>query len=436
MKRLISFMLSVLVSLTTWANYQEFYVNQEKLPFTALDNAKAYYGVFNKAGYRIEVPDDWNGELVMWAHGFRRMGTLELTVDNHPMRAFLISQGYAWAASSYSRNDYDVSTAVQDTLALMKRFNGLVGKPSKAYMTGLSMGGHVSAIMIEQFPQMFAGAMPVCGALNDYENFDFILDFNLGAQQLALGSSIFPVQPETYVTQTVPSIKQNLQSQPGGWPVLLNQQGEKFRNLVMMQSGGVRPNFIEGFIFWNSFPDIGTGPGNFVFDLGLSNGVLPRNPGIVASNDDVIYQLDADPTLTAEEQAFNDAIYRLTLAPQTHTENGLSQVPVVNGDIKIPVLTMHNLGDLYVPFKSQIDYAKRVQSHGKSDLLVTRAYRGVLHCDFTAQEMVRSFLDLVEWVETGNKPVGDDLLDQANVAANDFGCQFTDGYHLLGTPCP
>jgi hypothetical protein len=42
----------------------------------------------------------------MWAHGFRGTG-LELTVDNHPLRVFLIANGYAWAASSYSRNDYD-----------------------------------------------------------------------------------------------------------------------------------------------------------------------------------------------------------------------------------------------------------------------------------------------------------------------------------------
>ena len=51
---------------------------------------------------------------MLWAHGFRGDG-LELTVDNHPLRAYLIANGYAWAASSYSRNGYDVATGVQDT---------------------------------------------------------------------------------------------------------------------------------------------------------------------------------------------------------------------------------------------------------------------------------------------------------------------------------
>jgi hypothetical protein len=36
-----------------------------------------------------------------------------------------------------------------------------------------------------------------------------------------------------------------------------------------------------------------------------------------------------------------------------------------------------------------------------------------------------SFVDLVKWVEAGVKPAGDDVLDPANVANPNFGCQFT-----------
>ena len=98
-----------------------------------------------RAGFRIEVPDNWNGDLVVWAHGFRGTG-LELTVDNHPLRPLLIALGFAWAASSYSRNDYDITTGVQNTHALVKRFNSLVGNPDKVYMTGASMGGHITGV--------------------------------------------------------------------------------------------------------------------------------------------------------------------------------------------------------------------------------------------------------------------------------------------------
>jgi hypothetical protein len=30
-----------------------------------------YQGVFNHAAFDIEVPPDWNGDLVMYAHGYR-----------------------------------------------------------------------------------------------------------------------------------------------------------------------------------------------------------------------------------------------------------------------------------------------------------------------------------------------------------------------------
>ena len=65
-------------------------------------------GVLNGAAYRIEVPTTgWTGKLVMWVHGYRGIGAA-LTVDTPIMRRYLLDNGYAWAASSYSKNYYDV----------------------------------------------------------------------------------------------------------------------------------------------------------------------------------------------------------------------------------------------------------------------------------------------------------------------------------------
>jgi pimeloyl-ACP methyl ester carboxylesterase len=416
----------------------DYYVDESKLPFEALPGATTYWGVHKGAGYRIEVPDNWNGDLVMWAHGFRGSG-LELTVDNHPLRSFLIPAGYAWASSSYSRNDYDISTGVQDTHALVQRFNGIVGNPDKVYLVGASMGGHITAVSIEQYPNTYDAAMPFCGVLGDYELFDFFLDFNLAAQQLGTGSSTYPIDAATYLFGTVPAIKANLELAPGGWPLFLNPAGVDFKNLVELRSGGDRPNFDEAWYFWNTFPDFASGPGNFLFDLAVGDGTFPRSPGVGVDNTDAVYQFDTDPALTAGEQALNDSIFRIAADPQGRNPNGLAQIPVVSGDISIPVLTLHNLGDLFVPVHNEVVYAQRVAEHGKSDLLVQRAIRGVSHCGFTPTELVTAFVDLVAWVELGVKPAGDDWLDPAVVAAPDFGCQFTDftpGGHFLATPCP
>jgi len=414
-----------------------YFVDETTLPFEALPGATAYWGVHKGAGYRIEVPDNWNGSLVMWAHGF--MGTgLELTVGNHPLRDFLIPSGYAWAASSYTRNDYDITVGVQDTHALATRFNGIVGRPDRIYMTGASMGGHITAVSIEQYPRFYDGAMPICGVLGDYELFDYFLDFNVAAQQLGVGDSVFPVGSD-YLTVTVPEIKASLEATPGGWPNVLNADGQNLKNLTELRSGGDRPNFDEAWFFWNTFPEFATGPGNFLFDLGAQDGTLARSPGVAVDNTDVTYQFDTDSALSADEQSFNDEVVRVEADPQARAGNGLAQVPKVDGDPGVPVLTLHNLGDLFVPFHNEVIFGHEVAANGKSDLVVQRAIRGVGHCDFTAFELVTAFVDLVAWVEAGVRPTGDDVTNPAAVAAADFGCAFTndpDDQHLLAAPCP
>ncbi len=417
----------------------DYFVDESTLPFVALPDATAMWGVHKGAGYRIEVPDDWNGDLVMWAHGFRGTG-LELTVDNHPLREVLISEGFAWAASSYTRNDYDIKAGVQDTHALAKRFNGLVGKPDRVFITGASMGGHITAVSIEQYRNFYDGAMPVCGVLGDFELFDYFLDFNVAAQQLGLGTSTFPVDPAQYLFVDVPTIKANLSGPGPGWPLSLNTDGTNLKNLTELRSGGDRPNFDEAWFFWNTFPEFASGPGNFLFDLGLGDGTLTGSPGVALDNTDVVYQFDSDPALTAAEAAFNDDVVRVSQEAQGRSPNGLSQVPPIAGDPSVPVMSLHNLGDLFVPFHNQVVYGNEVAANGKSDLLVQRAIRGVNHCGFTGVELATAFFDLVDWVDTGVKPAGDDVTDPAAVAAPDFGCAFTDfatpGGHILPAPCP
>ena len=394
-----------------------YFVDPSKLPFAEIAGipTQRLWGVHNGAGYRIEVPYKWNGSLVMWAHGYRGTG-LELTVDDHPLRQFLIANGYAWAASSYSRNAYDPAQGAKDTHALTMLFNGRFGKPSKTYITGASMGGHVTGIVAEQWPQSYDGAMPVCGVLGDYELFDFFLDFNVAAQTLSGQGKLYPYGAD-YLTTTVPATKSALGP---AFPYALNAAGQNFKSLIQQRSGGVRPVFDQGFLFWNGVA------GDFLFGLGVGDGTLPRQPGVAVQNSDVVYQFDANPALTAAEDAFNVAVQRVTADPQGRHTNGLSNVPPTTGDLKIPMLTLHTLGDLFVPFLMEEVYARRVAAHNASNLLVQRATRDFGHCAFTGPELVTTFVDLVRWVETGVKPAGDAVLDAAAVADPAFGCTYTD----------
>jgi pimeloyl-ACP methyl ester carboxylesterase len=396
-----------------------YYVDESKLPFDGLAGyeTKRYWGVHNGAGYRIEVPKNWNGELVLYAHGYRGTG-LELTVGNPSLRGHFIKNGYAWAASSYSTNGYDVAQGVKDTHALGSLFNGIAGKPKMTYITGHSMGGHVTAVLSEQYVGTYDGALPMCGVTGDTELFDFFTDYGLVAQSLSgIGKEdqVFPADKDYFLT-TVPEMKSIL-----GINGKLTEDGQKLKAIAMNLTGGQRPLFD---VAWASYK-------NFLFDR------MPIDPsyvvaaGNVVNNTDSVYQFDGDMrSLSEEEQAFNDSIFRITAHPSSK-QKGLTGVPKVEGTHQIPMVSLHDIGDLYVPFHMQQLHAKRAKEHGNADLLVTRAIRGVGHCDFTAQEQQEAFDDLVLWVEEGVKPEGDEVLNRSVVANPRFGTKFTSEFRVF-----
>ena len=105
--------------------------------------------------------------------------------------------------------------------------------------------------------------------------------------------------------------------------------------------------------------------------------------------------------------------------------DGLRWIPKVNGEFKIPVVSIHTLGDLFVPFGMEQVYQKRAAAKGNSGWLVQRAIRGISHCDFTVAEQVAAFDDMLKWEAGGAKPAGDDVVTPATVAAPTYGCTFT-----------
>lgn len=400
-----------------------YFVDESKLPFEALagTSTQRHWGIHNGAGYQIEVPDNWNGALVLYAHGFRGTG-LELTVSMPRIRRYLVTNGYAWAATSYSKNGYDVKQGVKDTHALGERFAGLVGRPARTYLTGHSMGGHITGVAIEQYPQAYAGAMPMCGVMGDNELFDYFLDFNLVAQALAGVPARFPF-PADYQTAVVPGVKAAL-GLP--YPIALNAQGQKLRGVTQNISGGTRPGFDTSFIVW----------GNFLFTVGVTGGNIGVAPGNVQDNSDTVYQIDSDPALSWEEEALNAAVLRVSMDPQGRHPNGLANIPTISGRLPVPVLSLHTIGDLFVPLSMEQRYARRVAAEGASDRLVSRVIRDHNHCGFAVPEEEAGFAALVNWVTNGVKPAGDDILTPANVADPHFGCQFSVAGHVGYAGCP
>jgi pimeloyl-ACP methyl ester carboxylesterase len=383
-------------------------------------------GVLDGAAYRIEVPKNWNGKLVMYAHGY--VGTVaQLRITMPSIRRHLIEQGYAWAASSYSKNWYDVRAGVEDTNALALNFKKIaaekgrvVRSPHKTYIIGHSMGGHIAGAAIEKETyktainkQKYDGAVPMCGVMGDTELFDYFGAYQMAAQTLAGYANHPPTQFDEIAATVRSTLFTRFSDQP-------TAQGEKLREIVKNLTGGERPVFNQGFantglqtVVWGTFGRDGT-----------VNGILNK-PSTDTTG--FTYQLDADHGLTAEEAALNAEIPRLIGDPDANRlrSDGLRWVPAVNGDFNVPVVSIHTLGDMYVPFSMQQIYRHRAEANGNGNLLVQRAVRAPSHCDFTIQEQVEAFDAMANWVENKLIPSGDNVTEPSIVANPDYGCAFS-----------
>ncbi|WP_214407879.1 alpha/beta hydrolase family protein [Pseudonocardia lacus] len=382
-------------------------------------------GVHRHAGFAIEVPPRWNGQLVMWAHGFRGNGA-ELTTDPPPdgLRQKWVEQGYAWAASSYDRNGYDVASGVASTRALVDRFAREVRRPDRVLIAGASMGGHVTVRAIEQDPRLYAGALPMCGVLGDHDLFDYLLDFALTAQALSGQGGNYPPGPD-YAEAVLPRVYAGLGLQPGV-PAADTPQAQQLVGATVISSGGPRPGAEASVLYWKDFllglavPD----------DTPTPVTGVAASPGVVATNLGTDYAPDEPVDLDA-------AVQRVPVAdPDARESRALTPVAQVLGRPKVPVLSLHGLGDLFVPFRMEQVYAAEVAGAGRSDELVQRAVRTTGHCEFAPAEVGAAWDDLVTWVDGGPRPAGDDVTDPAAVADPAFGCRFSDraAYDAAGPP--
>lgn len=391
-----------------------------------------YDGIQGQAAYTVEIPDDWNGGLIMWTRGYGGEGeTLNRVVPSAPFRNVVIGAGYAWAASSYSANYYDVRAAIEDTnklsLELMDYLNRDwsvdYGEVSQRLIAGGSLGGHTAAAAVEKetiltarYPVRYEGAMPLCQA--EQNEFNWLGDYTRVAQELAgYGDTPYEQFPELLpliINELFVAVDGENAWEPKG------EAGEKLYKIAMNLTGGERPIFEQGFRVgtWQ-YAVLGTGGSD-----GTLTGILSKN---IYDNSWRVYRWEDSRRLTWDEWRFNRRIQRERadfLANPIRTD-GVRWLPLVKGNFDVPVLTMHTLGDFYVPFRHQQLYRKRAELRGSGDLLVQRAIRAPSHCDFSATEIATATIDWLSWVNGGPKPGGDEVLDPEVVADPDYGCQFT-----------
>ena len=360
--------------------------------FDALPGAKVHFGKYDGGLYRIEIPETWNGDLVLFAHGFVSNGGTNgsmLRVGTHRFREHIVKEGYAWAASSYRCNGYVPGQGLVDTMALMDLFKQANGgrAPTRTYLTGESMGGHITLLGMQEFPTTFAGGLAMCPAGS--ELFDFFAASSAAAEVI------------TGVEFHADTIPQDIAKMTEilGKPPDYTEKGRQLASVEIQISGGPRPFAMEGL------------SSRFLANASTSQGALlgsttPGNRAVDTAH--IRYSvadgvgLDADTLNAKARRKAGDPGYRGANTPY-------EEVAPFDGKIQRPVMTLHGTGDLFVPIFLEQSLKHAVKAAGNERLLTQRIYRIGAHCQFSQPEMTKAFDDLVAWVKTGTKPQGDEV---------------------------
>jgi pimeloyl-ACP methyl ester carboxylesterase len=345
----------------------------------ALPGAMVDTGRLGGAVYQIEVPDDWNGGLVMWMHGYAELAP-EANVAPPDFRRYLIANGYAWAASSYSSTSFIPQRGADETAALWDQFVGRHGRPDRTYAAGFSMGGWSAKIAAERYGDRYDGALALCGATGTVPGLRVSPDY------LVVGAFVAGVDQAD--VDASPDLGRLVDERIR--PALADPaRRAEFDEIMVDLTGGPRAFAVEGI--------------HDEEDTNFERAVVVASTGL-GPQPDGAYELGPDSPVTSDE--LNRAA---VVIPTGDGYAGYSAGMEVTGDLAIPLLTLHTTGDGQVPIDQALVLRDRVEEAGRSDRLVQRVIEDPGHCGFTTGEQEAAFQALADWVEHGDEPAGTDL---------------------------
>ena len=336
--------------------------------------------------YALLTPAAWNGELVVYAHGYiQPFIDPSLVMEVAPFRDWLLSQGFAVAYAGGTETGYAVKDGVQRTHQLNGLFAEAFGEPSRTYLVGLSLGGLVADALAETHRHQYDGTLALCGVMaGGAWNAAYVADFRV------LFDVFYPgVLPGSLLEMPEGSLV------AAGTPTYNAILGAIAANpFPAMEMAGMDQVGLK----YNSITELITG---FIHVLGYqvngANALTDRvNGKSFHDNTDTWY------SGSSNDAAVNAAVARYEGDPSA--ENYFDRWWQPQGRLAAPFVTLHTTRDPLVPERGEQLFADVVAAAGTSDLLLQRTTDAFGHCAFTGPDIVGAFLALRQWVATGVKP--------------------------------
>lgn len=347
------------------------------------------------ATYRICMPAQWNNRLVVYAHGYvaptRPVGIPEdqmrLPGSTFTVDQLVTGQGYAFATSSYRTNGLAIQEGIADLLDVVDIFKAQKGTPTKVLLVGISEGGAITALALEQQAAVFDGGLAMCGPYGSFREqinyfgdfrvlFDHFLPGVLPPSPIDIPSDLLATWETGYYTNTI---------QPA---LSASTNTTAIDHLLTVSQAAFDPNdsttkiqSIQDLLWYNVF---------------ATNDAKAKLGGQPFDNQERVYGQDVtDPTLDAA--VINEQVARFGAEPIALT--ALSSYETT-GHLTKPLITLHTTGDPIVPFWHATRYAFKTLAADNLALHEQITVQAYGHCRFSTFDVLGAFTRLVTLVDT------------------------------------
>lgn len=351
---------------------------------TAQTPVKTETGELNGAGFKIFVPEAWNGNLVMYAHGYAFMGTPVQSEDPNfqDRMSLFLGKGFAVAASDYAYQGFALPQGVDDTEALRNYFTEKYGEPKQTIMAGHSMGGGVTLAMLENFGAHYDGGLALCPLssrpyLQCRKEFDMYATFNgLFPGVVTSLTDIFDLE-KPYEAQD---------------PRKMVPRAQEITKAIIEKDSALGAAFAQRFDL--KFQDL---PFSLFFNENVLRDLAQKSGGNPFDNTNTVY------SGYPNDWEVNQKSERLAA---TVDPGVIFSKYDRTGNINTPVVLMHTIYDQLIPPNYGVtNFENMVIDQGKTEFLSVYYTQGQGHCQFSPEETKMAFESLLGWLETGKKPI-------------------------------
>jgi pimeloyl-ACP methyl ester carboxylesterase len=347
------------------------------------------------AEYRIctpTLPITWNGDLVVYAHGYVAANRpVEIPEDQMVLNGLAVDQeitdrGYAFATTSYATNGLAVLPAISDLLDLVDIFTTTRGIPNHIYLVGVSEGGLVTTLSVEQHPDVYDGGLAMCGPYGDFSRqtahfgdfrvvFDYFFPGLMPGSPLTIPDGFMETWESGYFSAEIEPVVASEES-VGAVDQLLSVTDVSPYTHVPPTNTEIVTSVIENLLWYN------------VFATEDGKAKLGGQP---YDNQDRWYRgSDDDAALNAAVERFSADAAALEKV-EAHYQT--------SGELSVPLVTLHTTGDPVVPYWHATRY--RGKTIGADNIALHQHFKVERHghCSFDFLEILAAFNYLVDMVE-------------------------------------